>query len=995
MRLNPVIVPTLVLIACGTLFLLIKMKHHPAPAAEVYGEENEEQQARFVYERARYEFDMLKDPATGKIPKNIYEAEMAQARTIPTKSLGGIDQNSRVAALNTYLPAGPNNIGGRTRALAYDMRYNGTTNRVIIAGCVSGGIMRSTDGGANWTRVSPDNDIHNVTALKQDPRPGSQDIWYAGGGENLGNSADDVGALYLGFGVYKSVNNGVTWTKLPLNTITSISGTGILVPGAQEAFDHPFDLVHNIAVNPVNGDVYFASHRRLVRSSDGGNTFRVVFESATTALTINGQMEVACTNTGRFLLAVNGGSASFDKRGIWVSTTGDPDSWTRIAGGQTLGVDSVANWRANSYSIVQAGPPVQYDGKRIILAIAPSNQNIAYICYENGLSNESPDLKPEADLFKLNMTTGFSWTNLSDNMPNFGKNHPATDPLAIQGGYDMLISVKPTDPNFVILGGTSLYRSTDGFSSTANSSWIGGYHPSTTSASLFIYPNSHADMHNFVFNPSNPSEGLASNDGGIQLTSDINAAGNGNVVWSMVSNYQTMQYYYVAIDPELNKNNFIGGAQDNGTQFRDKTGLLGTAAADSNNHRRLISGDGSSVSFGKINGSSQFAYGGFQLGNIRRIQLNSTFPTADIRPNVLTPNPGTTSEYGEFVTNFRLDPDNTEDLYYVNYNRLFRTTSASSVTASGWTELTGVSTAIDANGATGGFNAIRAMGFSRGPYLTSHALFLGTTNGKVFRVDDPRNILATSSPVDITPPGNTGNVQDIAVNPNNDDEVMVAISNYGVTSVWWTNNAKSAVPTWRNGEGNLSLPSFRSCKIVVKKDAANNPVTEYYVGTSVGLYSVAELGTTLLASASPVWTREGGTMLNFAVAQTMAYRPGDNVLVLGTHGNGMYYTFIGTPNFTPNINTGINNPVINDKNFIQSVYPNITTSQVNYRIGNMFSIKRISVQLFNMSGQKMAQLESGYQSGTLDISRYSRGAYILSILSDDGKFRHLQKLIRQ
>src|SRR5690349_2671256 len=100
-------------------------------------EEHEELPAAYLEARARYEFDMVKDPVTGKIPKGIFEQERAYARTLPVR--GG---NLRTLAQNTYLPAGPNNIGGRTRALAYDVRYSNTgANRVIIAGCVSGGIM--------------------------------------------------------------------------------------------------------------------------------------------------------------------------------------------------------------------------------------------------------------------------------------------------------------------------------------------------------------------------------------------------------------------------------------------------------------------------------------------------------------------------------------------------------------------------------------------------------------------------------------------------------------------------------------------------------------------------------------------------------------------------------------------------------------------------------------------------------------------------------------
>src|SRR5258705_12533723 len=165
--------------------------------------EYEEQETRYTEMRAKYDFDMMKDPVTGKIPYVIYEKEHEFAKALPVK---GFDVNStaRTEALNTYYPAGPNNQGGRTRAVAYDVRYNGSTNKVILTGGVSGGIMRSADGGATWTRVSPDNEIHNLYTLVQDPRSGNQDTWYAGGGESIGNSADEVGAVYLGFGIYKS-----------------------------------------------------------------------------------------------------------------------------------------------------------------------------------------------------------------------------------------------------------------------------------------------------------------------------------------------------------------------------------------------------------------------------------------------------------------------------------------------------------------------------------------------------------------------------------------------------------------------------------------------------------------------------------------------------------------------------------------------------------------------------------------------------------------------
>jgi hypothetical protein len=61
----------------------------------------------------------------------------------------------------------------------------------------------------------------------------------------------------------------------------------------------------------------------------------------------------------------------------------------------------------------------------------------------------------------------------------------------------------------------------------------------------------------------------------------------------------------------------------------------------------------------------------------------------------------------------------------------------------------------------------------------------------------------------------------------------------------------------------------------------------------------------------------------------------------------------------------------------------------------MLTVKRISVQLYNVSGQVVFQRGSSYQDGAVDLAKFAPGTYILSIYSDDGKYRHLQKLVRQ
>lgn len=969
-----------------------------------------EEKSAFNEARARYEFDLIKDPGTGKLNENIRKQEFALAATLPEKEYNGPSGIQGTENLNNYFAAGPNNIGGRTRALAYDVRYNNSSNRIIISGSVSGGIFRSADGGINWTRVSPENDIHNLSTLVQDTRAGFQDTWYAGGGEALGNSTSSDGAAYHSKGILKSVDNGITWTRLNEN-FTDINGSQY-GSGTLEAFDHPFDYIHKIIVNPVNGHVYVAGHRRLLRSTDGGNTWQVVFSGASAASSSTGQMDIACTSTGKLYLAVNGGFRDHNRRGVWVSNTGNINSWVRIAGGNNLNVDSVAGWRGNSYKTTSVSPDTTFTSKRILLAIAPSDENIVYVIYENGLSQATPELKPEADLFMLNTTGGTNtWVNRSDNMPDFPGNMEGVDPLALQGGYNLMLAVKPDNPEVVFVGGTNLFRSTDGFATTGNTTWIGGYRQDYSSG-LRVYENSHADFHSLVFMPnnnnSNPGylKAITGNDGGLQTTQNIMLSTSTlePVSWNMVNNYQTLQYYHVAITPVKNIYHYIGGAQDNGTQLKIN---------NNNNHQRVVSGDGGASFIGFFNNiNDMLLVGSSQFGHTSRL-LDNAKGWDEITPTGLTKYPGYDNAYGEFVTYFKVNPDNYNDMYYVNFNRVFRTLQLSGPSIPTWTELTGIRSAVNpANPAAGTNIRIRALEFTRGPYNANHTMYIGTSNGRLLRLNDPRNAASATQPVDITPPelmdflnqGRGVNISDISVNPNDDNEILIAVSNYTVTltngqvrndfNLWWTKNAKSATPQWYKVEGNLSLPSVRSCMIVVKKEG-NNSVTEYYAGTSVGLYSTVNISNAINTGSPVTWVREGGNIINYAVISSMDYRPSDNVLLVGTHGNGLYYSNIGSPDYQFDIPTGLPEPDRNDKNFIERMYPTVAGSSINFVTGNMFTVSKLNIKIFNLSGQMVHHSVTGYRNGTINISNLSRGTYILTITSGDYKNQFVQKFMKQ
>ena len=766
-----------------------------------------------------YEFNMTKDPATGKIPSGIFEAERAQADNILQ-----LQESLRTPEFTSYNFVGPNNLGGRTRTIAYDVRYDGGANRTIFAGGISGGVYKSIDDGASWIRKSPTGDHFSCTSIAQDPRATFQDTWYYAVGEPIGNSTSGTGATYLGNGVYKSNDNGETWARLPNSNTTPL-----------EEFNTNEDLITKIVVDPTNGNIYVAALASIIRSTDGGATWATVLNGtlgSTTQIT-----DVIVTSNGTFYAAFAGSNtAGID--GVWRSLTGASASWTRIAGAGSA--TNPAGWNA------QAG----YG--RVVLALAPSLESRVYALYYKNVTSDCAGTEtPEAEFFYWNDLTN-TWTDISATLPNEAGCLNGNDPFAVQGGYDLVIGVKPNDANTVFIGGTNAYRSID-----TGTTWtrIGGY---VSSASFGSYANSHSDIHSFVFQPGSSTTMLCGNDGGIQRTSDNLAP---IVAWTQINNgYRTYQYYYAVNDPRNGNNKVIGGAQDNGT-----TRNVGGSGST---FEPVFSGDGVSVGLSDpaASGNTQYEYVGAQNGIIfRRDATQSSGFGDDIKP--------TGSGAGLFITLFKLDPDNTQTLYYANANNLYRTTSASTVAPGTWTQMTGIGTAV-------GASSITSIAMTRGAYnAATSSLFFGTSDGKVFRLDNPTGVAANAVPVEISsgagfPAG--AYVSSIAVSPINDDIILATFSNYNVTSVFWTNNANAAAPTWTNVEINLTLPSYRSSAIINV-----GGTLEYFVGTSAGLFR-----TTGLPAANP-WIQEGPAIIGNAVVSSLDLRVSDNKLLVGTHGIGM------------------------------------------------------------------------------------------------------------
>lgn len=747
-------------------------------------EDEEAAEKRTVEGRWLAEFEMIKDPRTGQIPLGIHNKEVASAKQARTLQLPAemSEDGLSLRSLPTIgvTVRGPNNYGGRTRAIAFDKR----NTQIVLTGGVSSGVFRSIDGGASWTRVTPAGEIHGVTAIAQDPRAGQEDTWYFGTGEN-NNSAGGTGASYLGHGIWKSTNNGLAWTAL-----TSTQGN-------LYAYDNDFDNISRIVVDPNNGAILVGAGETVRRSADGGANWATVVGDASAQ---SNQTDIIYNAAGGAFYAAIHGEAANAQGGIYRSTDGT--TWTKI----------------RTPTELQAGGV-----KRIVLSNVAGTANILAF-YENSTPITcGGGGTSEAGLQLYDPTGAGTWTDHSQKIGNCASGTSNPKNIAFQSGYNMCITTKPDDANIVYLGGTEIYRLNLG---TSAYEYIGGDQGSANATNL------HVDNHILVFEPGSNTTMWAGNDGGLRrtdVTGTIAAGPTGGYTWTdRTSGYVTYQYYRADINPTDGSNFVAGAAQDNAITLQPSTAEA----------KEIHGGDGTAI--GVISGTDFTTYNvivATQNGNVSRI-LNGT--GSDIKPTGQAQGFKTYFLLDADNTNHLYYPTNTKKLYRTR-NAAAIADGTIGDASTNWEEITGIAATLSGN--ITALAVTRNIGLSNTAYTassTNRRMYIGSNDGKVYRFTDPAFTAVASTPTEITPAGSMGYVSDVALNPYNDKELLVTYSNYGVPSVWYTADASVATPTWVNVEGPagsaVELASARSA-MIVRAGAVNI----YVVGTSTGLYGTMTL----------------------------------------------------------------------------------------------------------------------------------------------------------
>ncbi|MDY3338119.1 hypothetical protein PG279_02875 [Riemerella anatipestifer] len=371
-------------------------------------------------------------------------------------------------------------------------------SKILYSGAETGAVFKTTDKGLNWVACAPAYNFGtNITAIKIDPN-NANIVW-------VGSNS----------GLFVSKDGGNSFRRIPeitttVNSIRISDDSGTVTAATGEA--HKFGNGNNI---DKQKDGFYISE-------DGGTTFRKTMSG------IFYDHELKPNNSKTvYLLGRKGFS--------WFSTL-----HISYDGGRTF------NKEVTVISSARIG--------RLAVSDAPSGENYLYalVNVENSAySYGQPHILQSKD-------NGLTWadkTTITSNRNEYQNTFcPAIDGKnGGQGYYDMMIGVSGTNPEHVIFGLCSAYRSLEGGSGGYFTNTIGGY----CNGNFSIHP----DMQDIAISGD---EVWIANDGGIKYSANFfKKDNNGKITGeNRVKGIYASDYY--GFGQGWNEDVMVGGRWHNG-----------------------------------------------------------------------------------------------------------------------------------------------------------------------------------------------------------------------------------------------------------------------------------------------------------------------------------------------------------------------------------------------------------------------------------------------
>ena len=375
------------------------------------------------------------------------------------------------------------------------------TGNTVYLGTAAGGIWKTNDFlttnpvGPTWvplTQFGPNFSLNigSIAAVGVNNNP-SQTILFAGTGFGQEATTSNTGAPNVdlnagrGVGILRSTDGGVTWTLL--DSLVNVDANGNELSEANR--DHQFvgDTTYKIVVDPtpeINGQyiVYAAlggPTGGLYQSLDSGNSWKLL-----SGIISGGQQKyVTCTDV---LLDPNSKSpttgnlgtiyAAFSTFGVYVSTNQGQTLQQMVGqlGKNPLIVSPgfpanpipvgnagfTPNFINNSYVVLAkpalTGNAAQDLGYKGWLFVAVENGNGTfnglYVTKDNGENwtlVQLPNIPGSASVKAAVPTNDTTGVNSYD---------PTSDQFNQEGAYNLTLTVDPTDPNIVYIGGSTNFQ---------------------------------------------------------------------------------------------------------------------------------------------------------------------------------------------------------------------------------------------------------------------------------------------------------------------------------------------------------------------------------------------------------------------------------------------------------------------------------------------------------------------------------------------------------
>ncbi|MHB8626905.1 MAG: WD40/YVTN/BNR-like repeat-containing protein [Aggregatilineales bacterium] len=731
---------------------------------------------------------------------------------------------------------GPNT--GRAVAIVPDTNTSGA-NTVLYEAASGGGVWKSVNNGASWTPLTDNMPVLQMGALAMDPN--NHQILYAGTGEN--NRCQGCG---YGIGVYQTSNGGASWTILGGMTACTIAPFTNCNPFISTGtFTAKFNV---LAVDPRNSDVLWTAGRnglwKYTNSTSTWTQITTIPVPNTTAIQMSDLVVDPATSPSTLYVAavaMFGGNAS---SGLFKSVDGGT-TWTDLtqamlnsipAGYNAGGI----NW--NDRTLIG----------RTVIGMAPSNHLVLYVAPIDkffDVFGTDPNNPQNGGMIFKSADGGSTWTAIgTPNAPN-----GAGFPGAGQGWYDLYIKVDPANGNIVYFGGVDIDRTMDGGISWTNLTKVYTY-----------FSGVHPDQHNLAFiQPASGSTGptpfYIANDGGIYSSLD-----GGNTWANLNSNQATLEVYDATGGANFaNQPLAWAGMQDNGSSkytsnpvWANLNGGDGGFTAIDPTNQKTVYNEYTGVSMNK---ATDGGYNWFSATTGISGSANAMF----IAPYIMDPNAGFATNTGYTPPAGGPTPTQAWNKHLLfGADQLYETLDG----AAHWCAISPVFTNPTGNPGTGQpVSAIAIAASTTQP--NAETIYAGLQNGQVWRTTNgfvsantggTCTAQATWTRIDgglIVPGGTNGGpyISGIAVDDADPTAVYVTASFGGRSAAQSSSPHTFRTPgagnftSWTSMDGTTPgamLPNVNANTVVTYRTTSSSVIV---VGTDLGVYFSTNTGTSWTA----------------------------------------------------------------------------------------------------------------------------------------------------